>query len=74
MAKDEELKAGDRVSWDTSQGETAGTVKKRLTSPRKIKDHQVKASKENPEYLVETDKTHKEAAHHPEELRKGAKK
>jgi hypothetical protein len=35
-----------------------------------IKGHQVKASPDHPEYLVETEKTHKEAAHRPQELRK----
>ena len=66
----ETLKKGDHVSWDTSQGKTDGTVKKRLTSPTDIKGHHVAASPENPEYLVETDKSHKEAAHKPAELKK----
>lgn len=69
MAKD--LKKGDAVKWDTSQGETKGKVVKKLTEPMEIKGHHVAASKENPEYLVETDKTKKQAAHKPEELRKG---
>ena len=63
------LKKGDHVEWDTSQGRTEGTVEKKLTEPTKIKSHEVKASKDNPEYLVETD-SHKEAAHKPEELKK----
>ena len=69
------LKKGDSVEWNTSQGKTTGKVKEKLTSPRKIKSHEVKASKDNPEYLVETDKSHKEAAHKPETLKKtGGKK
>lgn len=64
------LKAGDRVEWDTSQGKTTGKVKKKLTSPMKIKSHKVKASSENPQYLVETEKSKKKAAHKPSELRK----
>ena len=68
------LKAGDHVEWDTSQGKTVGTVKKKLTAPMKIKSHQVKASPEHPEYLVETDKSHKEAAHVAGELKKVAQK
>ena len=70
MAKDGELKKGDKVEWDSSQGKIEGEVEKRLTSPMKIKSHEVKASKENPEYLVKSDKTGAEAAHKPEELRK----
>jgi hypothetical protein len=66
----EEFKPGDRVQWNTSQGETEGVVEKKLTAPTKIKRHTVKASKENPEYLVKSDKTGKEAAHKPESLEK----
>ena len=66
----DELKKGDHVTWDTSQGETEGVVEKKLTSPMDIKGHHVAASKDNPEYLVVTDKSHKEAAHKPDELKK----
>ena len=64
------LKAGDKVKWDTSQGETHGKVVKKQTSPTKIKGHEVKASKSNPEYIVESDKTGAKAAHKPESLTK----
>ena len=43
-------------------------MEKKLTSPTEIKGHGVKASKENPEYLVKSDKTGAEAAHKPESL------
>ena len=66
----DEFKKGDKVKWNTSQGKTEGTVKKKLTSETNIKDHHVAASKENPEYLVESDKSGKEAAHKPESLKK----
>jgi hypothetical protein len=68
MAK--ELKPGDRVQWDTPQGKTTGKVKKKLTSTKKIKGHVAKASRENPEYLVESEKSGKQAAHKPGELQK----
>jgi hypothetical protein len=61
---------GDKVEWDTSQGKTRGTVKKKLTEPTHIKGHKVAASKENLEYLVISDKIGAKAAHKPEELRK----
>ena len=64
------LKPGDKVEWETSQGKTLGTVRKKLTSPTKIKTHQVAASKENPEYLVTSDKSGKPAAHKPAGLKK----
>ena len=64
------LKKGDHVEWETSQGTTGGTVKKKLTSPTRIKSHKVAASEENPEYLVESDKSGKRAAHKAESLKK----
>ncbi len=68
--KEKTFRKGDKVAWDSSQGEIHGTVEKKITEPMKIKTHEVKASKENPEYLVKSDKTGAEAAHKPEELRK----
>jgi hypothetical protein len=68
MAK--RLKPGDRVQWNTPQGKTTGTLKKKLTSARKIKGHVARASKENPEYSVQSEKSGKQAAHKPGELRK----
>lgn len=64
------LKQGDKVTWQTSQGKTSGVVKKKLTSPRKIKSHTVAASKKNPEYLVQSSKTGALAAHKPGSLKK----
>jgi hypothetical protein len=64
------LKRGDRVEWNTSQGKTSGTVVRKLTSPTAVKGHEVKASDENPEYLVRSDKTGAEAAHKPDALRR----
>jgi hypothetical protein len=64
------LKSGDRVSWKTSQGETRGKIIKKLTTPTQIKGHTAKASKEDPEYLVESDKTHERAAHKPDALKR----
>lgn len=66
----EEFKKGDKVEWKTSQGKTTGEVKKKLTSPTDIKGHHVAASEDNPEYLVKSDKTGKEAAHKPDALEK----
>ena len=59
---------GDKVTWGTPQGETQGVVKKKVTSETKIKGHVAKPTKENPEYLVKSDKSGKEAVHKPNEL------
>ena len=63
------LKKGDPVRWDHSQGTTEGKVVRRLTSPTHIKGHKVAASKDNPEYLVRSTRTGALAAHKPGELR-----
>jgi Hypervirulence associated proteins TUDOR domain len=68
MAKS--LKTGDKVSWDSSGGHSIGKVVKKQTSPMQIKGHKVAASKDNPQYIVESDKSGKTAAHKPSELKK----
>lgn len=67
MAK--KLKAGDEVSWNSHGGTAHGKVVKKVTSPTSIKGHKVAASKDNPEFIVETDKG-KRAAHKPGALSK----
>lgn len=64
------VKAGDKVKWDTPQGETQGTVEKRVTSPTRVKGHVARATKEEPQFLVKSDKSGKAAVHKPEALRK----
>ena len=66
----DKLKKGDKVAWETSQGETQGVVEKKQTSPTRIKDHKVAASEEEPQYIVKSDKTGKKAAHKAEALQK----
>jgi Hypervirulence associated proteins TUDOR domain len=61
--KKKPLKPGTKVRWNTSQGETTGKVVKRQTRATKIKTHKVAASKDNPEYIVRSDKSGRTAAH-----------
>jgi hypothetical protein len=68
MAKS--LKTGDKVSWDSSGGHSIGKVVKKQTRPTQIKGHKVAASKDNPQYIVKSDKSGKTAAHKPSELKK----
>jgi hypothetical protein len=62
MTMADDLKAGARVRWSSHGGEAEGKVVRKLTRPTSIKGHKVAASKDNPEYLVETD-AGKQAAH-----------
>ena len=64
------FKAGDRVAWNTSQGRANGKAVKKLTSKTLIKGHRAKASKDDPQYLVESKKTGSRAAHEPSGLKK----
>ncbi len=66
----EELKPGDAVHWDTSQGATHGKVVKKQTTATRIKTHKVTASKDDPQYVVKSDKTGAIAAHRPDALTK----
>jgi len=63
------LKKGDKVEWNTSQGKTEGKVVKKQTSDTKIEGHKVKASKDDPQFIVESDKTGAKAAHKPDALK-----
>jgi hypothetical protein len=62
-----ELHKGDKVEWDSSGGHSTGKVVRKLTSPMTIKGHKVAATKDHPEYLVETEEG-KRAAHKAEAL------
>ena len=64
------LKPGDKVTWGTSGGETQGTVEKKVTSETKIKGHTAKATKDDPQYVVKSAKSGKEAVHKPSDLKK----
>lgn len=64
-----QLKKGDKVSWKSHGGTAHGKVVKKVTFPTTIKGHKVAASKDNPEYVVETGEG-KRAAHKPGALKK----
>lgn len=69
MAKND-FKAGDKVSWNSTQGKVMGTVKKKLTAPMNIKTHHVAASPDNPQLLVESSNSGQLAAHKPAALKR----
>lgn len=63
-------KKGEKVSWGTAQGRTEGTVEKTVTGTAKIKGHTARATKEEPQLIVKSAKSGKQAAHKPDELKK----
>jgi hypothetical protein len=64
-----DVKSGDKVSWKSHGGAAEGKVVKKLTKRTSIKGHTVAASKDEPQFLVETDEG-KKAAHKAEALQK----
>ena len=66
----QEFKQGDTVEWNTPQGKTRGKVKRKLTSSTQIGGQKVNASEDDPRYVVESEKSGKEAAHKPNALEK----
>jgi Hypervirulence associated proteins TUDOR domain len=69
----DDLKAGDHVEWNSEAGRVRGTIKKKHTSEITFKGYKVHASKEEPQYLIKSDKTDHLAMHKGSALRKIAK-
>jgi Hypervirulence associated proteins TUDOR domain len=72
MAKNEFSK-GDDVEWQSHGGTAEGKVEKKITSDTQAAKRTVRASKDDPQYLVRSDKSGGEAVHHPEALTKKTK-
>jgi hypothetical protein len=69
-----EFTKGDRVSWATSQGRTQGEVVEKKTADFEFAKQRFTASKEEPAFIVKSEKTGAEAAHKGTALRKLAAK
>ena len=67
---DDELRKGDEVTWQSHGGTAEGKVRKKITSDTEAGGRQVRASKDDPQYLVKSDKSGGEAVHKPEALKK----
>lgn len=64
------LSKGDRVTWNSHGGEAVGTVEKKITEETETAGRTVKASEEEPQYLVKSEKSGGEAVHKPGALHK----
>ena len=67
---DDELHRGDKVTWKSHGGTAEGKVKKKITSETEAGGRKVKASKDEPQYLVQSEKSGGEAVHKPGALKK----
>lgn len=66
----DELSRGDEVSWKTHGTTTSGTVEKKITSDTEAAGRTVRADADDPQYLVKSDTSGREAVHKPESLTK----
>jgi hypothetical protein len=74
MTMNREFKVGDHVEWNSEAGHVRGVIKKKITSAIKFKTYIVRASKEEPQYLIKADKTDHMAMHKGAALKKLPKK
>ena len=65
-----EFKVGDHVEWNSEAGRLTGVIKKKITCDTKFKTYIVRASKEEPQYMIKSDKTIHIAVHKGSALKK----
>ena len=68
MASD--LKRGDHVEWNSEAGRVRGTIQKKVTTEITFKGYRRHASKEEPQYIIKSDKTDHLAIHKGSALKK----
>lgn len=70
---DKDLKKGEHVTWRSHGGQAEGEVEKQITSDTEAAGRTVRASEDDPQYLVRSDKSGGEAVHKPDALTKDGK-
>ena len=65
----DELEKGDHVSWKSHGGTAEGTVEKKITEDTEEAGRTVRASGDDPQYLVKSEKSGGEAVHKPGALK-----
>ena len=68
------FKVGDHVTWNSEAGHVSGHISKVHTQDFDYKGHTHRASAEEPQYEIRSDKTEHLAAHKGSALKKVAKK
>jgi hypothetical protein len=66
----DEFKRGDKVEWKFGRGKALGVVRKKLTARTTVGRQAVAASKDDPRYLVETERSRKQVAKRPRALKR----
>ncbi len=62
---DDKFSEGDHVTWRSHGGTAEGTVEKKITEDTEAAGRTVRASEDEPQYLVKSDKSGREAVHRP---------
>lgn len=63
------FKVGDHVRWNSEAGRVSGIITRKVTSDTQFKGYTHHASKERPQYLIQSDKTDHVAIHKGGSLR-----
>ena len=66
----QEFSKGDHVSWKSHGGTAEGTVEKKITKETEAGGRKVKASSDEPQYEVKSEKSGGTAVHKPGALHK----
>ncbi|MBO0676243.1 DUF2945 domain-containing protein [Mycolicibacterium sp. S2-37] len=67
---DNEFNKGDKVTWQSHGSTAEGKVAEKITSETEAAGRKVKASKDEPQYRVVSDKSGGDAVHKPSALKK----
>jgi hypothetical protein len=66
----DELETGDHVTWKSHGGTAEGTVQRTITSDTEASGRTVRASEDDPQYEVKSEKSGGTAVHKPGALTK----
>ncbi|WIM90355.1 DUF2945 domain-containing protein [Candidatus Mycobacterium wuenschmannii] len=67
---EKKLSKGDKVEWQSHGSTAEGTVEEKITSDRTAAGRKVRASTDEPQYRVRSDKSGNDAVHKPDALKK----
>ena len=67
---EQEFSTGDKVTWQSHGSTAEGRVEEKITSDTMAAKRKVRASEDEPQYCVRSDKSGNDAVHKPERLHK----
>ncbi|MCP2279512.1 Protein of unknown function [Nocardia amikacinitolerans] len=64
-----EFRKGEQVEWNSHGSTAEGTVEEKITSDTEAAGRTVRASEDDPQYRVRSEKSDRDAVHKPDALR-----